>query len=132
MHQEASQEASYFDHSNFPPHAVIQCLHFMYAEIAWVLVFSGAQVQPQITLDPDYLPDFLSISYGHGWMNYILPVTNTEQSKRKIKQEIKWLKLPPSITVKTDLGKMLVSLLSKHVPPSYNFFFLKNKVVLKV
>ena len=40
----------------------IQCLHLMYAEVAWVLVFSGTQVQPQITLNPDYLPDYLFVS----------------------------------------------------------------------
>ena len=32
----------------------IQCLHLMYAEIAWVQVSSGTQAQSQITLDPDY------------------------------------------------------------------------------
>ena len=31
----------------------------MYAEIAWVLVSSGTQAQPQVILDPDYLPDYL-------------------------------------------------------------------------
>ena len=35
----------------------------MNSEVAWVLVSSGIQVQPQIILDPDYLPDFLSVSY---------------------------------------------------------------------
>ena len=44
----------------------IQCLHLMYAEVAWVLVSSGTQVQPQVILDPDYLPDYLSVSYDHG------------------------------------------------------------------
>ena len=33
----------------------IQCLHLMYAEVAWVLLSSGTQVQRQVTLDPDYL-----------------------------------------------------------------------------
>ena len=33
----------------------------MYAEVAWVLAFSGIQVQPQVILDPDYLPDYLLI-----------------------------------------------------------------------
>ena len=33
----------------------------MYAEVAWVLASSGTQVQPQIVLDPDYLPDYLSV-----------------------------------------------------------------------
>ena len=41
----------------------------MYAEVAWVLVSSGTQVQPQIILDPDYLPDYLSVSYDY---NFIL------------------------------------------------------------
>ena len=43
----------------------IQCLHLMYAEVAWVLVSSGTQVQPQVILDPDYLPDYLSVSYDY-------------------------------------------------------------------
>ena len=34
----------------------------MYAEVAWVLVSLGTQVQPQIILDPDYLPDYLFVS----------------------------------------------------------------------
>ena len=38
----------------------------MYAEVAWVLVSLGTQVQPQIILNPDYLPDYLSISYDYG------------------------------------------------------------------
>ena len=33
----------------------------MYSELAWVLVYSGTQVQPQIILDPDYL----SVSFGY-------------------------------------------------------------------
>ena len=40
----------------------IKCLHMMYAEIAWVLVSSRTQVQPQVILDPDYLLDHLSVS----------------------------------------------------------------------
>ena len=43
----------------------IQYLHLMYAEIAWVLVSSRTQIQPQVILDPDYLPDYLSISYDY-------------------------------------------------------------------
>ena len=37
----------------------IQCLQLIYSEVAWELVSSGAQVQLQIILDPDYLPDYL-------------------------------------------------------------------------
>ena len=38
----------------------IQCLQLIYSEVAWELVSSGAQVQLQIILDPDYLPHYLS------------------------------------------------------------------------
>ena len=44
----------------------IQCLLMMNSEIAWVLVSSGTQVQRQIILDLDYLPDYLSVSYDYG------------------------------------------------------------------
>ena len=43
----------------------IQCLHLMYAEVAWALVSSGTQVQPQIIPDPGHLPDYLSVSYDY-------------------------------------------------------------------
>ena len=46
----------------------IQCLHLMYAEVAWVLVSSGTHVQRQVILDPDYIPDYVSVSY-----NYMAP-----------------------------------------------------------
>ena len=37
----------------------------MYSEVAWVLVSSETQVQPQIILEPHYLPDYLSVSYDY-------------------------------------------------------------------
>ena len=43
----------------------IQCLHVMYADVAWALVSSGTQVQPQTIPDPVYLPDYLSVSYDY-------------------------------------------------------------------
>ena len=52
-----------FDHSDF---LTIQCLHLIYAEVAWVLVSSGIQVQPQVILDSDYLLDYLSVSFDYG------------------------------------------------------------------
>ena len=42
----------------------------MYAEVTWVLVSSGTQVQSQIILDPDYLPDYLSVSYDYDIIEY--------------------------------------------------------------
>ena len=37
----------------------------MYSEVVWVLVSSGTQVQPQIIFDPDYVPEYLSVSYDY-------------------------------------------------------------------
>ena len=48
----------------------IQCLHLMNAEVAWVLVSSGTQVQLQIMLNPDYLPDYLSVSYDYVMIHF--------------------------------------------------------------
>ena len=48
---------------------LIQCLHLLYSELTWVLVSSGTQVQPQVILDRDYLPDYLSVSYDYGFRN---------------------------------------------------------------
>ena len=49
----------------------------MYAEVAEVLVSLGTQVPPQVILDPDYLPDYLCVSYDYG---------ETHLSKLKISQ----------------------------------------------
>ena len=43
----------------------IQCLHLMYAEVAWMLISLGTQVQPQLILDPHYLSDYISVSYDY-------------------------------------------------------------------
>ena len=37
----------------------------MNSEVAWVLVSSGSQAQQQIIFDPDYLPDYLFVSYDY-------------------------------------------------------------------
>ena len=45
----------------------IECLPLMYSEVAWALVLknSGTQAQPQVILNPDYLPDYLSVFYDY-------------------------------------------------------------------
>ena len=45
----------------------------MYAEIAWVLVSSRTQVQPQVIFDPDYLLDHLSVSCESDRINRQIP-----------------------------------------------------------
>ena len=42
----------------------------MYAEVAWVVVSSRTQVQPQILLDPDYLPDYPSVFYDYKMVEF--------------------------------------------------------------
>ena len=37
----------------------------MYAEVAWLLVSLGTQVQSQIILNPDYFPNYLSVFYDY-------------------------------------------------------------------
>ena len=37
----------------------------MYAEIAWIVVSLGTELQSEVILDPDYLPDYLSVSYDY-------------------------------------------------------------------
>ena len=63
MFQEAGHSCSH--HSDFPAHSDIQCLHLMYAEVTWILVSSGTQVESKMLLDPDYLPDYPSVSYDY-------------------------------------------------------------------
>ena len=61
---------NYYSGSNYLRlHRHIQCLHLMIAEVALVLVSSGIQFQPQIILDPDYLTDYLSVSYDYMLLN---------------------------------------------------------------
>ena len=50
----------------------IQCLHLMYAEVAWVLVSSETQVQPQVILDPGYLPGCPFLMTMLKFQSYIL------------------------------------------------------------
>ena len=41
-----------------------QCLHLMNSEAVLALVCSEPQIEPRIILN--YLPGYLSVSYGHG------------------------------------------------------------------
>ena len=46
-----------FDHSDFPARSIFTF------DVCWGSVSSGTQVQPQVILDPDHLPGYLSVSY---------------------------------------------------------------------
>ena len=76
---------------------MIQCLQLMYAEGALVLVSSGTQFQPQVILDPDYLPDYLSVSYDNddnlkNEIQFIIK-SNEYLAKNKVKNEAEQLSL---------------------------------------
>ena len=64
------QEAGHINNTVVLIFRHIQCLHLMNSEIAWVLVFSETQSQPQIILNPDNLLDYLSVFYDYGYLYY--------------------------------------------------------------
>ena len=53
----------------------------MYAEAPWVLVSSETQVQSQVILDPDYLPDYLSGSHVYGFINLFIFLNTLKKSR---------------------------------------------------
>ena len=67
----------------------------MYSEVAWVLVSSGNQVQPQIILQADYLPDILSVSYDYGKPNYLQVNLTVEE-----RVDLKYLSESRNLTIK--------------------------------
>ena len=59
----------------------------MYAVIAWVLVSSGTQAQPQIILGSDFIPDYLSVFYNYDkYEQTISDQATREQQISKTKQ----------------------------------------------
>ena len=44
----------------------LQCLHLMCSEVICALVSLRTQVRLPIILEPDSLPDYLSVSYDYG------------------------------------------------------------------
>ena len=56
------------------------CLHLMYCEVAWVLVPLGTQVQTQIILKADNLPNYLSFSDDCFYQYYFSSIFNPSAS----------------------------------------------------
>ena len=66
------QEAGHIKYTVVFIFQYIQCLYLINAELARILVSLGTKVQSQIILDPDYLPDYISVSYDYiHWISYI-------------------------------------------------------------
>ena len=55
----------------------------MYSEVAWIVVSSGTQVRPQIIFNPDYLSEYLSVSYDYAFNKYA-DSKNAALLKRKL------------------------------------------------
>ena len=95
----------------------------MYAEVAWVLVSSITHVQPQIILDPDYLPDYLSVSYGYDFIEL------QSQRARTTTQDFQVLLiissyLHPEVFYKKGFLRSIGKCIGKHLLQS----LLSNKV----
>ena len=72
MHQCSKRLVTYkeyccFDHSDFPAHSMFTF------DVCWGslgTISSGTQVVLQVILDPDHLPDYLSVSYDYVYTHY--------------------------------------------------------------
>ena len=54
------------------------------------------------------------------------------QSKKKRKRNIIWFNPPYSKSVKTNIGRIFIKLISKHFPPNHKFVKIFNKNTIKL
>ena len=74
---QCSIKNSCFDHSDFP---ALSMLTSDVCWVVWVLASSVTQVQSQITLDPDYISDYLFVSYDYNVTKHLfLPVLKLQE-----------------------------------------------------
>ena len=59
------------------------------------------------------------------------PKENNQNKKRR-KRNIIWFNLPYSKSVKTNIGRIFVKLISKHFPPNHKFVKIFNKNIIKL
>ena len=79
----------------------IQCLQLMYSEVVWILESLGTQVQPQIILNPDCLPeDYLSISFDYVLINNVNSFQKTFVSETGL----------------FDFHKLIGKMIKSHIP----------------
>ena len=104
----------------------IQCLHLINFEVGWVLASSRTQSQQQIILDPDYLPDYLSVSNDYEYNDLTLLSCN--------KRNIYWLRNKFTLP-KISVWSQILMLLKECINNTSNelsditfklFFFRKN------
>ena len=61
----------------------IQLLHLIDSEVAWEHVSSETEVKSKIILEPDYLPDYLSVSYDFAIMDSVRYLGRLQDSWQK-------------------------------------------------
>ena len=64
-------------------------------------------------------------------LQYQQPKENN-QNKRKRKRNIIWFNPPYSKSVKTNIGRIFIKLISKHFPPNHKFVKIFNKNTIKL
>ena len=81
------------------PH--IHCLHLMYSEVVYILESLGTQVQPQIILNPDCLPeDYLPVSFDYVLINNVNSFQKTFDSETGL----------------FDFHKLIGKMIKSHIP----------------
>ena len=63
-------------------------------------------------------------------LNYIAPTTNKEQKNRK--RKIIWFNPPFSKSVKSNIGRIFLRLLSKHFPRNHTMHKIFNRNTVKI
>ena len=64
-------------------------------------------------------------------LQYQQPKENN-QNKKKRKRTIIWFNLPYSKSIKTNIGRIFIKLISKHFPPNHKFVKIFNKNTIKL
>ena len=64
-------------------------------------------------------------------LQYQQPKENN-QNKKKRKRNIIWFNPPYSKSVKTNIGRIFIKLISKHFPPNHKFVKIFNKNTIKL
>ena len=64
-------------------------------------------------------------------LQYQQPKENN-QNKKKRKRTIIWFNLPYSKSIKTNIGRIFIKLISKHFPPNQKFVKIFNKNTIRL
>ena len=104
----------------------------MNSEVSWVLVSSGTQAQPQITLDPDYLLNYLSVSYECAsiyYCHFFVVFSSTEITPLFMHELTPFFMYNKYVlTFNTDLVSFFPPCLKHSVAETKTFLFPERKI----